>query len=101
LGKNEDRHRRVRAPDLGRGAQTVVRLAGGHANVDDGDVWEVGAHLQQQLAGITRASHDPMSSRLEKGGDALSEQRVVVGYNDAQNARGVFGYFAVCRCKVA
>jgi hypothetical protein len=56
LREHEDAHGRVRAPDLGRGDQAVVRVPRRHSHVDDRDVRRVLAHVQQQLIGVGGAS---------------------------------------------
>ena len=72
-----------------------------HADVDDRDVREVGAHLEHQLAGVRGAPDDPVAGVLEQRRDALAQERVVVGDDDAERPRRARGTVALGGCKVA
>jgi PAS domain S-box-containing protein len=84
LGQDQYRRGRMRAPDLDRGDEAIVRVSGRHADVDDRDVGRVGADLQQQIVRAAGAADDLVSRILQERGDALAQQRVVVGDNDVQ-----------------
>ena len=87
LREHEYGDRRVRAPDLRGGDQPVVRVPRRHADVDDRDVREVGADLEEQVVGVPCAADDLVPRVLEQRCDPLAQQRVVVGDHDAERAR--------------
>ena len=84
LGEDEDRDRRMGAADLGGGHQSVVGVARRHADVDDGDVGHVGAHLEHEVVRVVRAADHLVPGVPEQRRDALAQQRIVVGDHHAQ-----------------
>jgi PAS domain S-box-containing protein len=80
----------VGAADLGGSNEPVVGVPGRHLHVHDRDVGRVGAHLQQQVVGVSATTDDLVAGVLEEGRDAFAEQRVVVGHDDPQLPRGIF-----------
>ena len=90
----------MRAPDLGRRAKPVVEVPGRHAHVDDRHVWEIRAHLEEQVGRVPRTSDDGVPSILEQRGDALAQERVIIGNNDAQRSRLAVVAGLVAGCNV-
>ena len=100
LREDEDRDRRMRAPDLGGGHQSIVGVARRHADVDDGDVGHVGAHLEHEVVGVVRAADHLVPGVPQQRRDALAQQRIVVGDHHAQGRRRG-GRRTVSGCNVA
>ena len=73
----------VLVADLGRGAQALVGVRRGHADVDDRDVGLVGADLAQQVLAVARLGDHLEARLLEQARDALAQQQAVVGQDYA------------------
>ena len=70
--------------DLARGAQALVGVRRGHADVDHGDVGLVGADLAQQVLGVAGLAGDLEARVLEQAHEALAQQHGVLGDDDFQ-----------------
>ena len=66
--------------------EALVGVRGRHADVDDGDVGLVHAHLAHELVGRARLGHDLEAAVREQPRDALAEEHRVISEHDAHVA---------------
>ena len=88
-GEHEDADRGEFCADRLRGIQTLGRVGGGHANIQDDQLWKVLADQRHQLGHIARQAHNLKSRRFEEAGNALAQEDIVVGDDHSSTALGL------------
>jgi len=88
-GEHEDADRGEFCADRLRGIQTLGRVGGGHANIQDDQLGKVLADQRHQLGHIARQAHNLKSRRFEEAGNALAQEDIVVGDDHSSTALGL------------
>jgi hypothetical protein len=78
-GKNEDRRFGELLPNLVRGFETFVRVAGRHPDVDDCKIGLVLLNERHQPRSVVSLARDLEAGPLEQARQTLAEEDVVVG----------------------